>query len=460
MIRTYIEGWTVLSPQIASKIAVLLAFCLLAPGQAGFARRGPVSEKFIFRSLVPTLEPLPAPKVLKGSVLEAVTAPPPPVNIFGYADQGSRYPTQVLYVAPNSVAWRAGLQSGDRILSGQVHDNRALLTVQRQGKKYSCYLNNEPVVAKLKSAAAKSDTEALSDYAIAMVVDNSASMGTRDCPGEISRWQWCQDHITELYNQQNGVLQRNISIITFDSNFHSRQNCSPQALKSVFADGTPSGETYMAPALEEAFLLVRSQLSAGRPAIVSVVSDGRPSDVESVKKAIIRETNVLAKPKLLTVVFIEVGTPERYLQELDNDLVKLGAAADIVKVIPFAEASTQGLSKTLASTIPKTPATVTTSLAGSASASVSTENRAREAINSHIFTYNPNAGTRHTLVIKARPIAPTRSTTTSTPPSVVKIKAHPSGTTAEAIAVPSKTKPVEVDEKAAALRGSANRTYK
>ncbi len=120
------------------------------------------------------------------------------------------------------------------------------------------------------------------------------------------------------------MLQKNISIVTFDSNFHSRQNCSPSELQSVFATADPVGETNMGPALEEAFLLVRRQLDMGKPAIVSVISDGRPSDADRVKQAIIRETHSLAKPQLLSIVFIEVGTPEKYLQELDNDLVKQG----------------------------------------------------------------------------------------------------------------------------------------
>ncbi|MBS1995637.1 MAG: VWA domain-containing protein [Cyanobacteria bacterium SZAS LIN-2] len=457
MIRTY-DGKRGLS---AGLIAVLACFSLGCQPAA--------AEKIIFRSLVPTLEPLPAPRVLRGSVVEAVGAPVPAVNVFGYAERGSRYPTEVTYVAPDTVAWRGGLQKNDRILSARVKDGRADLIVMRAGKKYSCVLRLAAAAGTLDSGTAgdgalkggaskNSPAQALVNYSIAMVVDNSASMGTRDCPGDISRWQWCKDHINELYSQENGVLQRNISIVTFDSNFHSRQNCSPSDLKSVFASAVPSGETYMAPALEEAFLLVRRQLNSGRPAIVSVISDGRPSDVENVKKAIIKETNILSNPKLLSIVFIEVGTPEHYLRELDNDLVKQGAAADIVKVVPFAEAQGQGLSKTLAATIPKPPSTTPGSgltVSGGVSARDTGPNRAQAAISSHIFTFNPNAGTRHTLVTRPAPAVVPTPAARAVPQL---IKPHPTGTPPVGAAVP--VKPQEIDEKAAVLRGSADRTYK
>jgi len=423
---------------------------------------GLAKDKIIFRSMEATLDPLPPPKVLHGSVVESTAPGPPATNVFGYAERGSLYPTTITYVAPDSVAWLRGLQPGDHVVAAHVTPEKAVLIVQRGQKKYSCVLRTGALSAltgladnsdgkKLSAKAEHSDTRTLATYAITMVVDNSASMGTKDCPGGISRWQWCKDHISDLYVEDKGVLQKNISIVTFDSNFHSRQNCSPGELQSVFAGGNPGGETIMAPALEEAFLLVRSQLSSGRPAIVAVISDGRPSDADNVKKTIIKETNVLSRPKLLTIVFIEVGTPEHYLQELDNDLVKQGAAADIVKVIPFSAASSQGLSKTLASTVPKPPPENSPKTSLSATVSTDGPNKAKEAVASHIFIYTPPGPDKK----------PAPQPTPRPQPPVVPappIKAHPTGVSAEAAAAVAK--PLEVDEKAATLKNSANKTYK
>ena len=409
-----------------------------------------------------TLDPLPAPKVLRGSVVESTLAPPPLTNAFGYAERGSLYPTTITYVAPNSVAWLGGLQPGDHVITGRVRPDKAVLIVQRGKKRYSCVLDANALSTltahgdnsegkKLQAKAEHSDTQTLTTYAIAMVVDNSASMGTRDCPGAISRWQWCKDHISDLYVEDKGVLQKNISIVTFDSNFHSRQNCSPGELQSVFAGGNPAGETIMAPALEEAFLLVRNQLNSGKPAIIAVISDGRPSDADNVKKTIIRETNALSRPKLLSIVFIEVGTPEHYLQELDSDLVKQGAAADIVKVIPFGAASSQGLSKTLASTVPKSAQQDPVKASLSASVGASGPNKAKEAVASHIFIYTPPDPAK-----KPAPQAAPRPRPVIVPAPA--IKAHPSGISAEGAAAAAR--PLEVDEKDSTLHNSANKTYK
>ncbi|MBU6455113.1 MAG: VWA domain-containing protein [Cyanobacteria bacterium REEB67] len=443
-----------------------------AKGAQGAKDPGLAADLVIFRKLVPKLDETvtPAPKVLKGGVAQSnqLQPPPaPPTNVFGFALKAGNNTTKVTYVAGGSSAWLGGLKAGDNIEAAKTYHNgqKAALIVERGGKKYTCLLvlaaptldTSWKAQPKLSASAEKSPAQTLADYAIAMVVDNSASMGTKDCAGGISRWQWCHDHISELYGEEHGVLQRNISIVTFDSNFQSRQNCSPGELKSVFEARNPAGETNMAPALAEAFLLVRKPLSYNKPAIVTVISDGRPSDVDNVKQVLIKEINSLAKPDLLSVVFIEVGTPEKYLQELDNDLVKQGAAADCVKVIPFAAASARGLSETLSATLPKPvlKATVTTASAASgtaASTAASTspgENRAKAAYSSHVYTPSSAPAAATHAPLKATPLV-----VKAQPP----VKAHPTGTSADG-AVPAAA-PVEVDEKAAVTRNSANKTYK
>jgi uncharacterized protein YegL len=281
-----------------------------------------------------------------------------------------------------------------------------------------------------------------------MMVDDSASMGTLDCPGKKSRWQWCREHIHEMYKDGNGLLQNNISIITFDSNFRSYRNCSPSKLTDVFNSVTPEGETNMAPALDEAFSLVRSQLERQQPALVSLISDGRPTDVDAVKKSIITEINKLSHPELLSIVFIEVGTPEHYLHELDEDLVKQGAVKDIVSVIPFGSVASQSLTVTLSSAVAKADESLQSK--GLLSGKVSSENEAKKTIDSHIGSPSAVAAHKPPPAVKAAPVV-------AKPP----IKAHPSGTSADGKieTVKVEVKPVEVDEKESVLKHAANKTY-
>jgi uncharacterized protein YegL len=409
-------------------------------------------EQIILRSLTAKLDRLPPRKLLQGSVGQAVivNVPEHPTNILGYSQKGASYPKVVAYVKANSLAWRGGLQVGDQILEEHVVAPLAGIILKRGAKKYFCVLDmrelpgSKTTTARLSGKAERNGVQNLANRSIVMMVDDSASMGTLDCPGNQSRWQWCREHIRDLYRENNGLLQKNISIVTFDSNFRTYRNCSPSKLGEVFESVTPSGETNMAPALQESFTLVRSQLERGQPALISLVSDGRPTDVESVKNGIIAEVNHLSHPELLSIIFIEVGTPEHYLRELDNDLVKQGAAKDVVTVIPFGSVNSQSLAITLSSAVAKLddrPANA--SLSGSASS----ENEAKKALDSHVIT--PQTQTQ-----QPKPVAHKPTPITPQPP----VEAHPTGTT---VGEQAKVivKPAEIDERESVLKHGANRTY-
>jgi uncharacterized protein YegL len=413
-------------------------------------------EKIVLQAQTPKLDKLPPRRVLQGSVGQSVMSdiPAHPTNVLGFSQSGADYPKTITFVKPGSLAWNAGLQAGDKILEAHATDALAGLIVQRVKKKYFCMLDLSKATAgkgapgKPTETAESKDAKRLSSRSIVMMVDDSASMGTLDCPGKKSRWQWCREHIQNMYTDSNGLLQKNISIITFDSNFRSYRNCSPFKLTDVFNSVTPSGETYMAPALDEAFSLVRSQLERGQPALVSLISDGRPTDVDGVKKSIIAEVNKLSHPELLSIVFIEVGTPERYLHELDDELVKQGAAKDIVSVVPFGSVSSQSLTITLASAVAKADDSLqsTALLSGK----VSSENAAKKAFDSHVATPSAVTAQKPAPPVKPVPVVPK-------PP----IKAHPSGTSADGKVetVKVEVKPVEVDEKESVLKHAANKTY-
>lgn len=414
--------------------------------------------------LVPTLDKLPERRLLKGSIGQDQGPEGIPVNIFGYSEvvskdgKGGAASVQIGYVKPYTAAWRSGLSAGDKVLATKVQLPQALLTIERGGKRYGCLMETKqtlPIALSGKATENKSDAQILSEYAIVMLIDSSASMQTADCPGNISRWQWCKEHMKDLYvanfTSNLGSLrnQSNVSIITFDSNYRSHRNCSTAQLPQIFQDNEPSGETFMAPALTEAFALVRNQLNYGKPAMITVVSDGRLNDAESLKKAIIAQVNSLSKPELLSIVFLEVGTPDKLLKQLDNELVKQGAKADIVTVVPFSQATSQGLVHSLAATVPKPKPVETTALKGAASTS---ENKAKAAISAHIIL--PSKPTPHqpAPLIQPKTIVQPQGRPKPQPP----IKAHPTGTSLEAKA---KALPQEIDEKEQVLKRNANRTY-
>ena len=437
------------------------------------------------KSATPTLDTLPPPKRLLGGVGKTEMlqeSPPRPVNKLGYLAESQQKspPENVVYVAPNSLAYRAGLAAGDKILARGVRGTIADLIVERAGKRYLCRIDVATLIQPsqpsrkdpLKAGIERSAAQKLHERSLVFMIDKSASMDTKDCPGGLSRWQWCKQHIGEIYLAENGLLANDISIVTFDSQFRSFRNCSAGQLSSVFQEIAPDGETNMAQALQESLALVRRPLEGGKPALIAIISDGRPTDAENLKKVIIDRVNSLSDPKLLSIVFIEVGTPEKYLKELDTDLVPKGAKADVVTVMPMDRAQKDGWTATLAAAVPKEDKPVD-------------KNAARDALNGHVNSYNSSAfinNVRPAPPVKAHPTGTAPGTTssktpgTTTPTSAASgqtpgssaanklvkpappVKAHPTGVNPEAAS--ATPKPIEIDEKETTLKRNANKTYR
>lgn len=341
---------------------LLLRFALLCPcllvAAPGLAENG---SKQVYKKLLPLVdaaapEEIPT-RVLKGKIGQSVVLKMQDVgNPWGYVPFGNKFPQQVSQVVAHSPAYQAGLRAGDYILKGQLMARSADLVVERNHKEYSCVIKLDSNKAQQGTASAsgsgeKNSKSSLSSHYIVLLVDSSASMNTKDCPDGLSRWEWCRKQAADLYKDGKAPTLSQINISTFNSTLRLHNNCKIDDLSKIFQQNIPEGETNMAPALEDAVSSVNSQLYSGKPAVLAVITDGRPTDVEAVKKRIIQTTNSFRDPSLLTIVFIEIGNPERYLSEFDNDLVKQGAKQDIVSVFPFATVNSQGLAKTLSQAI-------------------------------------------------------------------------------------------------------------
>lgn len=309
-------------------------------------------------------------KKLIGKVGQNLSIPiKDPGNPWGFMPFLSKSPCYVSYVLPNSAAWKAGLRAGDIIQRQKFNEDKGAMIVVRNGREYACLMKLEPgqdSAGILQAAAQKQVETSLANHSFVLLVDSSSSMNTKDCPGSVSRWEWCRRQAEDLCSKINLMaanLNSRIDITTFNSNFAAHSHCKLNSLAEVFRDNIPDGETNMTPAIEDAVNTFSSTLYYGKPVVMAIITDGRPTDPEQVKKRIIRLANELRDPSLLTVVFIEIGTPEKYLRELDDDLTKQGAKADLVTLIPFSTVNSQGLPKTLADAVETRAARIRESLA-------------------------------------------------------------------------------------------------
>lgn len=152
---------------------------------------------------------------------------------------------------------------------------------------------------------------------------------------------------------------------------------------------------------------------------------------------------------MLNITFIEIGTPERYLREFDNNLVIQGAKADIVSLYPFGEVNQKGILSSLAQSVqaPSQPTKETappSQVSLQATVNETQEKQQKDDTVTKLLRASAN---------KQYNFTPTNSSTPhSVSPRPVALKAHPSGTLRNQPAT-------EINERESAQKEGANRIY-
>lgn len=174
------------------------------------------------------------------------------------------------------------------------------------------------------------------DYVL--VLDKSGSMSERDTKSGQSRWAEAQETTLSLARKLETLDPDGITVIPFASSFKRYENVNGDKVKDVFKENEPSGGTTLAPVLANVFADYLSRKAKGETKangeILVVVTDGQPSDETAVSSEIVRFTKQLSNgDDEYGILFLQVGKDpqaSKFLRRLDDDLVKLGAAHDIV----------------------------------------------------------------------------------------------------------------------------------
>ena len=222
--------------------------------------------------------------------------------------------------------------------------------------------SNAPVVFSKKLAPA--ELNRLSQYDISILVDSSASMGTSDCPSIlpyqrdlISRWQWCQEQTSFFTQQLASVMPNGITLVPFSSKFQRIEHVSARGIGAYFASVRPDGGTNLENPLRAEIENYFSRRDAGqrtRPLLLTVISDGDPSNKSAVRKLIKETTARMHRPDEIRIVFLLIGTDRsghdfvHELDNLDNGMLSRDVAFDIVSSHQFDELNQAGLGRSLA----------------------------------------------------------------------------------------------------------------
>ncbi len=336
----------------AAAISVFVHWCLPADAQSGAHNSGSKGAKQILKGAVGSTARF------SGSVK---------CSPLGYETVSAAGRTTITRVVGGSEAWVRGLKAGDTVVDESDSGNTVSVTVERGLRRYQANLRVTgsepqlpPAVVPTASAAVRRQLSIISDHNVALIVDKSGSMATRDCPGGISRWLWCSEQARSLSSLTAGLggMKEGMNVVVFSDDFHVYSNVSPQQVAEIFSINFPEGMTNTGDALRSAIdaYFAKKALApkTTHPAVLAVVTDGEPNRPDQVREVIIEATRRMTDPNELSITFLQVGTApfgSSLLRELDDNLVNQGAEFDIVDTKTFSELESLGLTGALAEAI-------------------------------------------------------------------------------------------------------------
>lgn len=205
--------------------------------------------------------------------------------------------------------------------------------------------------------AAPAKIEDLAAYDVVILIDSSGSMDIPDCPGDISRWKWCQEQTTKLAHDLSPFKPGGFTMVVFASSFRVYNDVTLEKVGAIFRENTPYGGTRTYQAMKsqiDAFMARRVAWVPKKPLLMVVITDGAPEEPEHVRRLIIDTTHQLSQPTDARITFLQIGWDllgGPLLRELDTQLVAAGARADIVNLIDFSQVQHLGIERALLDTI-------------------------------------------------------------------------------------------------------------
>jgi hypothetical protein len=199
----------------------------------------------------------------------------------------------------------------------------------------------------------------LANYQLELIVDQSLSMGKNDCPGGLSRWDWCGVQAADLSRAISSFVPEGLTITPFNEGFRVHKNVSPQDIVTLFQTGRRHWGTELAePLADRLNSFFKNRSKNPKPLLIAVITDGipvPPPEPEMVIQELVKASKRMSNPFEVTVVFFQIGGNDRfghkYLQYLDQNLFRDGARFHLVHTFPFEQLQQIGLANALVQTM-------------------------------------------------------------------------------------------------------------
>lgn len=311
----------------------------------------------------------------------------------GITINGNKLPAVVEKVRMGSAAAYAGLSAGDRILNGQIGENKMFLAIERAGKKYAVALQYTPdnlaadaareaarnnpklklaagvtspeqerklETARVLAAAATEsvDWRKLRDYEIVVMVDSSGSMDDMLTSPPMTKWQWCSKEIYNLAKEAERLGSGGFTLCTFESAHEIFANCTAANVRQLLQSRHPGGGTDLATPLTE--VIDRHFKKAKRRSLLVVVITDALVSNDEIENVLIAASKRVSSPQEAQFLFLQLGddtSGQELAQILDDELITLGASFDIVSSITSDPLISFGLRRGMIAALTKAPET-------------------------------------------------------------------------------------------------------
>jgi hypothetical protein len=209
------------------------------------------------------------------------------------------------------------------------------------------------------SLEAEKNLQLLAHYNLELLVDRSMSMREPDCPGGLSRWEWCGTQAADLARALDPYVPNGLTLIPFATEYDVFEHASDKHIDYVFHNiGLQLGTRLFEPLAERLDNHFAHHTANTKPLLIVVITDGVPFprfEPGLVKNELIEASEKMNKADEVTVIFCQIGERDRfgrqYLQDLDKNLVSYGARYHFVHTIAFDELQEMGLGQTLVACI-------------------------------------------------------------------------------------------------------------